>query len=171
MYWKGSCSHTAVRLLSPRNPVLFWDPGGSYGKPDRRLPSFQVPADVERHFDLILEDAPDLETYFDSRRALGNLAVEVFEWRISDEQGQRLHDTLVAGAAQDRSKGAFKTQTAPMYCSDAASRFLRGSANDILEIPKDFFFPHRLSRVLYTQSPERVVIYRIPADSLEVITP
>ena len=159
MYWSGSCSHTAVRILTAERPTLFWDPGGSYGKPDNRLPSYIRPAKVTRQDDLITENAPDLETYFTFRRALGNTGVEVFEWILSKEQAERLHDILLSGSRSGR-RAEFRSKAAPMFCSNAASRFLHLFAGDVLDVPQKYFFPHRLARLLYSQSPDRVLLYQ-----------
>lgn len=159
MYWPGSCSHTAVRLLTAERPVLFWDPGGSYGKPDSRLPSHTRPARVTRHADLITGNAPDLETYFTFRRALGNTGVEIFEWILSTEQAEKLHDILLSGSRSGR-RAEFRSKAPPMFCSRAASQFLHRFAADILDVPQKYFFPHRLARVLYSQSPDRVLLYQ-----------
>jgi len=42
----------------------------------------------------------------------------------------------------------------------AVSDFLHRFAGKTLTVPKSFFFPEHLARVLYTQSPKRVLAFR-----------
>jgi hypothetical protein len=46
------------------------------------------------------------------------------------------------------------------FCCVALSDFLHRFAGKIMTVPKSLFFPHDLARVLYTQSPKRVLAFR-----------
>jgi hypothetical protein len=46
------------------------------------------------------------------------------------------------------------------FCNVNLSDFLHRFAGKIMIVPKSFFLPHNLVRVLYTQSPKRVLVFR-----------
>jgi hypothetical protein len=46
------------------------------------------------------------------------------------------------------------------FCCVALSDFLHRFATKIMTVRKSYFFPHDLARVLYTQSPKRVLAFR-----------
>jgi hypothetical protein len=46
------------------------------------------------------------------------------------------------------------------FCTVAVSDFLHRFAGKTLTVPKSFFLPEHLARVLYTQSPKRVLAFR-----------
>ena len=56
VYGPAWCHHSALRLVCPDRPVLFWDPGGSYGIFHQE--------DI-RSKDLIRISPPDLEAYLE----------------------------------------------------------------------------------------------------------
>jgi hypothetical protein len=143
--------HTALRLVCPDRPIVFWDPGGSYGITD--------PRDV-REKDIIVVDPPDLETYLRFTWHHATVAVEVFEWDLSREDARELCDVLLHGTEKTHPAGRFNTLTIGFCCSRAVSDFLHRFAKKTLTVPKSFFFPDDLERVLYTQSPKRVLIFR-----------
>jgi hypothetical protein len=151
VYGTAWCHHTALRLVCPDRPVLFWDPGGSYGVSDAR--------DV-RSNDLIRIDPPDLETYLKFVWRHSSIEVEVFEWDLPPEQAHDLHDVLLHGTDKNHPAGRFTTTTFGFFCSEAVSDFLHRFAAKIITVPKSFFLPHDLARVLYTQSPKRVLAFR-----------
>ena len=143
--------HSALRLICPGQPVLFWDPGGSYGT--------NLPVDV-RSKDLIKINPPDLETYLQFTWQYSSVEVEVFEWDLTREDARELYDVLYNGTDKNHPAGRFKTATMGGLCCLALSDFLHRFAGKIMTVPKSFFLPYNLARVLYTQSPKRVLAFR-----------
>jgi hypothetical protein len=145
------CHHSALRLVCPDRPVLFWDPGGSYGIFHQE--------DI-RSKDLIRITPPDLETYLQFAWNYSSVEVEVFEWDLMPENARELYDVLLNGTNKNHPAGKFSTTTMGGFCCVALSDFLHRFANKTVNVPKSFFFPHDLARVLYTQSPRRVLAFR-----------
>jgi hypothetical protein len=143
--------HSALRLLCPGRPVLFWDPGGGYG--------LDLPEDV-RSKDLIRINPPDLETYLRHIWHFSSLEVEVFEWDMKPEEARELYNILFNGTGKNHPAGRFTTTTMGFFCTVAVSDFLHRFAGKTLTVPKSFFLPEHLARVLYTQSPKRVLAFR-----------
>ena len=143
--------HTALRVVHPDRPVLFWDPGGGYG--------VDLPEDV-RSKDLIKINPPDLETYLEHIWQHSSREVEVFEWDLKPEEARDLYDVLLNGADKNHPAGRFTTPTMGFFCAVAVSDFLHRFAGKTLTVPKTFFLPEHLARVLYTQSPKRVLAFR-----------
>ncbi len=151
VYGPAWCHHTALRLECPDRPVLFWDPGGSYGVSDA--------TDV-RSKDLIRVNPPDLKTYLQFAWKHSSKEVEVFEWDLKLRHALEMYDVLLYGTGKDHPAGKFTTLTLGLFCSVALSDFLHRFAKETLDVPRTFFFPHDLARVLYTQSPNRVLVFR-----------
>ena len=151
VYGPWWCHHSALRLVSPDQPVLFWDPGGAYGT--------HISLDV-RSKDLILIDPPDLETYLQFAWRYSSVEVEVFEWDMPPEDAHELYDILIRGTDKTHPAGKFSTMTMGGFCSVNLSDFLRRFAGKTMIVPKSYFCPHNLARVLYTQSPKRVLVFR-----------
>lgn len=147
--WWGH--HSALRLVCSDRPVLFWDPGGSYGAFHKE--------DI-RSKDLIRKDPPDLEAYLQFAWNYNNVEVEVFEWDLEPEDAHQLYNILSSGTDKNHPAGRFKTATMGGFCCVALSDFLHRFATKIMTVPKSYFFPHDLARVLYTQSPKRVLAFR-----------
>lgn len=143
--------HSALRLVYPGQPVLFWDPGGSYGT--------TLPEDV-RSKDLIMVNPPDLEMYLQHVWHFSSVEVEVFEWDLKPEDALELYNVLLNGTDKNHPAGGFTTTTMGLFCTVAVSDFLHRFAGKTMTVPKSFFFPHYLARVLYTQSPKRVLAFR-----------
>jgi hypothetical protein len=99
-------NHTALRLVAPDRPVLFWDPGGGYGlEPPRR----------ERIRDVIVEGAPNIPTYLPFRWYNNDALIEIFEWRLANAEALRLHHILLAGAGlTPRIRRSISTRTHPV---------------------------------------------------------
>jgi hypothetical protein len=151
VYGPWWCHHSALRLVCPDRPVLFWDPGGSYGIFHQE--------DI-RSKDLIRIDPPDLEAYLQFTWEFSSVEVEVFEWDLTTEQAGELYDVLLNGTDKNHPAGKFSTTTMGGFCCVALSDFLHRFAKKTMNVPKSFFFPHDLARVLYTQSPRRVLAFR-----------
>jgi len=151
VYGPAWCHHSALRLVCPDRPVLFWDPGGSYGIFHQE--------DI-RSRDLIMINPPDLETYLQFTWIYSSVEVEVFEWDLTMEHAHEMYDVLLKGTDKNHPAGPFTTPTMGGFCSVALSDFLNRFAAKTMTVPKSFFFPHDLARVLYTQSPKRVLAFR-----------
>jgi hypothetical protein len=151
VYGPWWCHHSALRLVCPDRPVLFWDPGGAYGT--------HISMDV-RSKDLIRIDPPDLETYLQFAWRYSSVEVEVFEWDLTPEYAHELYNILTRGTDKTHPAGQFSTMTIGGFCSVNLSDFLRRFAEKAMTVPKSFFCPHSLARVLYTQSPKRVLSFR-----------
>ena len=154
-------NHAALRLFGPERPVLFWDPGGGYNKQT---------APHTRWNDIIVEDPPNLQTYLAFRRTHFDTAVEIFEWRITTEQATTLYDVLWNGTDSSHPEGIFRSETPGLFCSMAISDFLRRFARNIMTITDSHFWPNDLAQALYTQSPDRVIMFR-SADSPVIYRP
>lgn len=151
VYGPWWCHHSALRLVCPDRPVLFWDPGGSYGTFHQE--------DI-RSKDLILIKPPDLETYLQFTWIYSSVEVEVFEWDLTLEHAHEMYDILLHGTDKNHPAGRFTTPTMGGFCCVALSDFLHRFAGSTMTVPKSFFYPHDLARVLYTQSPKRVLVFR-----------
>ena len=151
VYGPWWCHHSALRLVCPDRPVLFWDPGGSYGIFHQE--------DI-RSKDLIRKDPPDLEAYLKFSWNFSSVEVEVFEWDLEVEYAHELYDVLYYGTNKNHPAGKFTTPTIGGLCCVALSDFLHRFATKVMTVPKSYFFPHDLARVLYTQSPRRVLAFR-----------
>lgn len=150
VYGHWWCHHSALRLVCPDRPVLFWDPGGSYG--------ISLPEDV-RSKDLIRIKPPDLITYLQFVWKHSSVEVEVFEWDLTAEYAAELYKILLEGTDKNHPAGRFTTTTLGMFCSFALSDFLRRFAGKTMTVPKSFFLPHNLAKVLYSQSPKRLMVF------------
>jgi len=153
---------TALRLVTPGKPDVFWDPGGGYGT---------GPGDDVRRKDLIVVDPPDLETYLPFRWENFDAAVEVFEWDLETEYAGKLYKILTQGTDENHPAGRFYTQSIGLMCSIAVSDFLNRFATELMDVPETFFWPHRLAQVLYTQSPDRVLVFRRREQPMVYIQP
>lgn len=155
-------NHSALRLVCPDRQVIFWDPGGGYNAEK---------APHTRWNDLIVEDPPDLKTYMKFREIHYDLAVEIFEWNLEIAQAKKMHDVLKNGTDNNHPAGIFRTNTLGLFCSTAVSDFLKRFATDIMTVPDTYFRPNKLARVLYSQSPDRVLIFRRNQQPLVYIQP
>jgi hypothetical protein len=64
------------------------------------------------------------------------------------------------GTDKSHPRGKFTTESNGLFCSLAVSGFLNRFATPIMNVPQKYFLPHKLARVLYTQSPDRVLVFR-----------
>lgn len=156
-------NHAALRLVCPGRQDIFWDPGGGYNVET---------APHTRWNDLIIEDPPDLRTYLEFRKSTHyDDAVEVFEWDITTAQAIRLYDVLWNGTNAGHPAGRFSANTPGLFCSTAISDFLGRFATDIMTLEDKYFWPNELARVLYTQSPSRVMIFRVGKPPMVYVQP
>lgn len=161
------CNHTALRLVSPDQPVIFWDPGGGFGDSEESTEYFSGKGKngsdlvIKRYYDLVLSEPENLTRYMDYRwRATNDRMVEIFEYNLTDEQARKLNNALLNGANNFHQKDRFYTDAEPLRCSVAISDFLQRFMNNRINLPEKYFFPHNLSRQLYMQSPDQVLIFR-----------
>ena len=103
---------------------------------------------------------PDLETYLQHIWHFSSVEVEVFEWDLKPEDARELYNVLLNGTGKNHPAGRFTTTTLGMFCTVSVSGFLHRFATKTMTVPGSFFFPHNLARVLYTQSPKRVLAFR-----------
>ena len=144
-------NHTALRLVAPDRPAIFWDPGGGYGiQPPRR----------ERIRDLIVDGAPDIPTYLPFRWYNNDALIEIFEWDLSAAEALRMHHVLMAGAGIEPDPGIdFDTETPGFFCAAAISEFLHRYGAPTFRVAETTLSPARLSRALYQQQPHRVLLF------------
>lgn len=157
-------NHTALRLVAPDRPVVFWDPGGGYG--------VQPPKHV-RVRDVIVDRAPDIPTYMPFRWYNNDALTEIFEWDLPGAEAQRMHRVLMAGAGIEPDPTIdFDTETPGFFCAAAISEFLHRFGPPTLWVEVTTASPAQLSRALYTQHPDRVLLfYRRDRPGFQVMTP
>lgn len=145
-------NHSTLRLTCPGRPVLFWDPGGTYGDED---------PNIGRKRDLLLARPPTLEQWWRYRnKGCDEPIMAVFEWELSDDLARRLHATLLNGTDENHPRGYFHSDIASWHCCVAICDFLMRFADDRLTVPRTWMLPRNLGRHLWTQSPDRVLIFR-----------
>ncbi len=157
-------NHTALRLVAPDRPVVFWDPGGGYG--------VQPPKHV-RVRDVIVDRAPDIPTYMPFRWYNNDALTEIFEWDLPDAEALRMHHVLMAGAGIEPDPAIdFDTETPGFFCAIAISEFHHRFGPPFLWVETTTASPARLSRALYGQHPDRVLLfYRRDRPGFQVMTP
>ena len=149
IYASHMCSHTAVRIYSPTEGSVFWDPAGGYG-------TEEYPIVAMRSEDLVIDPVPTVSDYVDFRQYAPTSRMEIFEFELADAEAIRLIRILRSGIYPNGSR--FVTRTDAFYCSTVISEFLSEYATSTLRVHKEFF-PHNLAKALYAQSPDRVIIY------------
>ena len=151
-YFEWWPNHVALRLVAPGRPVIFWDPGGGYG---RKSPQLQ------RINDLIIDGAPDIPTYLPFRWAQSDALIEIFEWRLPDSEAWRMHHILLVGAEIDADPQIdFSTDASAFFCAAAVSEFLQRFGAPTIHMTATTILPARLSRDLYRQKPDRVLVFQ-----------
>ncbi len=157
-------NHTALRLVAPGRPVIFWDPGGGYGiKPPKHV----------RVRDVIVDRAPDIPTYMPFRWYNNDALTEIFEWDLPGAEALRMHHVLLAGAGIEPDPAIdFDTETPGFFCAAAISEFLHRFGLPTLWVERTTASPARLSRALYGQNPDRVLLFhRRDRPGYQVISP
>ena len=160
-------THTALRLETLNEPVIFWDPGGEYGLSDYDWGTQYepLPEGIKRDNDLIVSNPPDVATFINWRWIVEDGTVEVFEWDLPDSQAQELRDVLMNGTNDTHPTGSFSTWTFPLFCSIATSDFLGRFVSPTIQISETYLFPENLAKALYTQSPSRVRVFTIDGEN------
>lgn len=154
-------SHTAVRLVTADDRVVFWDPAGDYGFPNLELDPRYGPHEegAVRNWDLIESAPPDIPTYVRFRWGLQDFGVEVFEWELPADHGRTLEAVLRQGTQWLHPVGRFSTLTFPPFCAWAVADFLRRFGAPAINLTDRYFFPHHLAAALYGQAPQRLYVY------------
>ena len=154
------CTHSALRLEQSGRPVVFWDPGGTYGINAAVADQPLLRGDVKKTNDLIIHQAPTIPAYWDFSYEGSDHAMEVFEWDLSDQRAERIYEFLLASAGINENQSDFQTGTAGGFCSVAISEFLSRFPGEPFHVPLTYFFPHDLAEQLYTRHPDRVIVLR-----------
>lgn len=146
-------THAAVRLQVGTERIVHWDPGGDFG---RRDPGFN------RVNDVMSGASSSLQRIWHFRRSTcGNDAMLVFEFDQPIEHVAALQDTLVNSAKRPNSPDAFKTRVTPSQCVLTVCKFLQERSPGQPLIHKRWLYPHELGKHLWTQNPDRVILYRL----------
>jgi hypothetical protein len=103
---------------------------------------------------------PDLETYLQHMWHFSSVEVEVFEWDLKPEDARELCNVLLNETDKNHPSGRFTTSTLGMFCTVTVSDFLNRFSTKVMNVPRSYFFPCNLARVLHTQSPKRVLVFR-----------
>ncbi|MGB0908876.1 MAG: hypothetical protein ACPGYT_00815 [Nitrospirales bacterium] len=166
-------SHSALRMVTDRGHVIFWDPAGDYGRFDDDWYAQFGPLaqNFQRENDLILGNPPDVETFIRWRWTLEDTSVEMFEWDLSAQWSRKLEKILLHGTTNDHPTGSFSTWTVPMFCTMATSDFLRRFTSPMIQLTERYFFPHNLAQALYAQSPSRVHVFTEDGEKSVYIPP
>jgi len=151
-YGKVFPNHTALRLRSPGQQTLMWDPGGTYHQAD--------PTRARSH-DVLTQNAPTVDEWWQYRRD-GCLepVMEVFQWSLDAPQAQRLHTLLTDHQDPAAPNETFEPDGGGLQCCKKVSEFLMRFADDKPAVPAKMFWPHKLAEHLWTQSPQSVLVFR-----------
>lgn len=145
-------NHAALRLTCPGQKTVFWDPGGTYGEENPLL---------GRKRDLILTQPPTLEQWWDYRRhGCNEPFMAVFEWDLNFEFANDLQVTLIKGINDHVPGRLFNSDAPGLFCSIAVCDFLKRFAQPRVVIEHKRLLPHQLADDLWTQSPDRVRLFR-----------
>lgn len=155
-------THAALRLDRNGTGPIFWDPAGRYGE----IENGGSRANLTRINDLIVANPPTVESYWESSVNASDIAMEVFEWSLSDRQAAEVIHLLLAGAGIIDERVPFQTKTSKPFCSIAISDFLRRLEEGPVQLSDSYLIPHRLAQALYAQGPDRVVIFRRGRESV-----
>lgn len=160
-YDGGLSSHSALRLISDKKKVTFWDPAGAYGlvghitdQEGKRIRPYG-----KRHRDIVVTHIPDIPTYMRFRWFVGDSSVEIFEWDLPTQQTQELDEILQKGTDENHPRGEFHTETIPAFCSIAISDFLSRFTKPTITLANTYLWPHDLGEALLEQSPSRVRVF------------
>lgn len=151
-YGKTLSNHTALRLEAPGVQTLMWDPGGTYKQDD---PAY------ERRYDVLTRNAPTIQQWWLYRRdRCREPVMEVFQWSIIPDQARRLHTILLTRHDPDDPAQLFEPDAGGLECCKRVSEFLSRFADDRPAVSTRYFWPHKLGEHLWTQQPDRVIVYR-----------
>lgn len=141
-------NHSVLRLECPGREPLFWDPGGIYGEGDER---------VGRRLDVLRHGAPTAEQWWEFRRdGFAEYFHLVYEWELSRASAEAKYAALTPDSVPS---GTFNPDAGGGACCRALCRFLQLHAADEMTVPRIWTFPHKLGEHLWTQRPDRVIVF------------
>ncbi len=145
-------NHTALRLETPGVQTLMWDPGGTYKQDD---PTYA------RRYDVLTNNAPTINQWWHYRRdRCREPIMEVFQWSIQADQARRLHTILLTRYDPDDPAQKFEPDAGGLECCKRVCEFLSRFADGKPAVPTRYFWPHKLGEHLWTQQPDRVMVFR-----------
>ncbi len=166
MYSGMICSHVALRVYGQSKGSIFWDPAGGFGRHDDVDPTLQnsdsdIPAELGsvREKDVIVEGAPSINQYLAWRKQIQTSGVEIFEFNLSDDDAGKFWNIIRYGTNYSHPKGAFQTNAVGGTCGLVVAKFLHRFAEGIVDV-NTVLYPHNLSKQLYKENPDRVIVYR-----------
>ncbi len=158
-YGNTLSNHTALRLTAAEKPDLFWDPGGTF---------LQNKPEHARTHDVITQNAPTLDQWWLYRRdGCREPIMEVFQWSLSPEQANRLHAILIDRQDPADPTQSFEPDAGGLQCCKKVCEYLIRFADNNPAVKDKMFWPHKLAEHLWTQSPDRVLIYRADGETLQ----
>jgi hypothetical protein len=150
-------NHTALRLEAPGVQSIMWDPGGTYKQDD---PAYA------RRYDVLTKNAPTVEEWWRYRRdSCREPIMEVFQWTLDAEHAQRLHTILLSRHDPADPSQVFEPDAGGLECCKRVCEFLSRFAGDRPAVPVRYFWPHKLGEHLWTQQPDRVMVFRRDGES------
>lgn len=150
-YGKVLSNHTALRLVTPGEQTIFWDPGGTFLQHD--------PTRARRH-DVLTQNAPDLMEWWHYRRdGCREPILEVYEWSLHTDQARRLHGVLLNHRDPENTDQIFEPDAGGLQCCTRVSGFLMRFAGGRPNVNKAYFWPHKLGEHLWSQHPDRVWVF------------
>jgi len=156
-YGKVFSNHTALRLTAPNKPDLLWDPGGTF---------LQHKLGHGRRHDVITQNAPNLDRWWSYRRdGCREPVVEVFQWSLEPTQADRLHTILIDYQDPADPTQTFEPDAGGLQCCKKVTEFLIRFADDRPNVTENMFWPHKLGEHLWTQNPDRVLIFRAEGEN------
>lgn len=152
-YGKHFSNHAAMRITCPGRETMFWDPGGGFREEEPKY---------KRYRDLVLNDPPSISRYLAYRwKNCHDIGIEVFEWDITPQYARQLQDVLIKHKDPNNSNPTIDSAAFYGECALAVSKYLKNFAQDLITLNKRYFLPDKLAVVLYTQSPNRVFVFRL----------
>ena len=140
--------HSDLRVTCPDRRPVFWDPGGDYKEKEWGY---------KRRHDVMYEHSPDLFEWWRHRsKQWDEPFMKVFEWDLTRHDAERLHTEILKGC---NNPGAFKTQTMGGFCNIAVCDYLQRFAKPRIDIPEKMIWPNSLAEHLWTQRPNRVLVF------------
>jgi len=156
-YGKVLSNHTALRLSAPGKEALMWDPGGTYKQYD--------PSYARRH-DVLTKNSVTVNQWWRYRRdGCYEPIMEVFQWSLAPDLAQRLRAILLERQDPDDPGQTFEPDAGGLQCSKRVSEFLMRFADGRPVVDKKYFWPHELGEHLWTQQPDRVMVFRSNGDN------
>ncbi len=156
-YGKVFSNHTALRLTTPNKPDLLWDPGGTF---------LQHKLGHGRRHDVITQNSPTIDRWWQYRRdGCREPVMEVYQWSLEPDQANRLHMILIDYQDPTDPAQTFEPDAGGLQCCTKITEFLMRFADGRPHVNEKIFWPHKLGEHLWTQNPDRVLIFRADGES------